>query len=116
MSPEEIAKLSHKTGHSCAESVYTTFAEAMGIEPEAAARLAPKPRSEGGKCGAFLAGKKVIEQLKPDLAAAYEERFEELNGSSVCAVLIASHSRLHKKCNDYVGDAARICDELLKQS
>ena len=113
MTAEENARLSHKIGHSCASAVFAAFADQMGITNEEAERLAPAPRSEGGKCGAFLAGRKVLEQLMPEQVDTYVSRFEALNCSTICAVLVASHSRLHKKCNDYVGDAARICQEIL---
>lgn len=42
------------------------YADALGLTPEQARKAAPKPRSEAGKCGAFLAGKKILEQLKPE--------------------------------------------------
>lgn len=101
-------------GHNCAAAVYAAFADALGITLAEAMRLAPTPRSEGGKCGAFLAGRKVLEQLKPEAVEEYERKFIELNGQSECSLLVLAHRRLRKKCNDYVGDATRLAGEELE--
>ncbi len=114
MNYENNARSNHKNGNNCAMSVYTAFAERLGITAEEARNTAPKPRSEGGKCGAFLAGRKIIEILKPEAAELYEQRFIEQNGQTECSRLIMAHGKLRKSCNDYVGDAARLADEILK--
>ena len=79
-----------------------------------AMQSAPKPRSEGGKCGAFLAGKAVLEKLKPEAVAQYERAFIEANGMTECSRLVMAHGKLGKSCNDYVGDASRLVEALLK--
>ncbi len=114
MNYENNARSNHKNGNNCAVSVYTAFAERLGITAEEARNTAPKPRSEGGKCGAFLAGRKIVESLKPEAAELYEQRFIEQNGQTECSRLIMAHGKLRKSCNDYVGDAARLADEILK--
>ena len=114
MNAEEIATKNHKSGYNCAMSVYAAFADRLGISQEEAKKTAPRPRSEGGKCGAFLAGKKIIERLKPDVAEQYEKRFIELNGQTECSRLIMAHGLLRKSCNDYVGDASRLVQKLLQ--
>ena len=113
MNTEEIARNNHKSGYNCAMSVYAAYADRLGISQIEAKKTAPRPRSEGGKCGAFLAGKKIIERLKPDAAEQYEKRFIELNGQTECSSLIMAHGLLRKSCNDYVGDAASLVDEIL---
>ena len=113
MNTEENARNNHRNGYNCAMSVYAAFADRLGISPEEAKKAAPRPRSEGGKCGAFLAGKKIIERLKPGAAELYEQRFTELNGQTECSRLIMAHGKLRKSCNDYVGDAARLAEEIL---
>ena len=75
MNYEENARKNHKNGFNCAMSVYVAYCDKLGISPELARNTAPKPRSEGGKCGAFLAGKKILEQLKPEAVTDYEQRF-----------------------------------------
>ncbi len=114
MDYEEKARSNHKIGNNCAMSVYSAFVERLGITAEEAKNTAPKPRSEGGKCGAFLAGKKIVERLKPEAAELYEQRFIEMNGQTECSSLIMEHGKLRKSCNDYVGDDARLADEILK--
>ncbi len=113
MNTEEIARINHKSGYNCAMSVYAAFADSLGISQEESKTTAPRPRSEGGKCGAFLAGKKIVQCLKPEASELYEDRFIELNGQTECSRLISAHGKLRKSCNDYVGDAARLVQEIL---
>ena len=114
MTQEEQARLNHRMGRNCAQSVYAAFAEQLGITPEEAMRRAPMPRALGGQCGAYLAGRAVLAQLKTNAVDDYERAFTGLNGEKHCSILVASHRLLHKKCNDYVGDAARMTEAALK--
>ena len=113
MGLEESARAVHKCGYNCSMSVYSAYAKKLGISEEEARKIAPKPRAEGGQCGAFLAGKKILEQLKPEAIPEYEKRFVELNGHTECGKLLMSHKKLKKSCNDFVGDASRLVEELL---
>jgi len=113
MKHEAIARTNHKSGCNCAQSVFAAFAEELGVSVDEAKRMAPRPRSEGGKCGAFLAARALLRQLRPEAAEAFERRFADLNGMTECSLLVKSHDRLGKSCNDYVGDAARLADEAL---
>ena len=65
MGYEEIARANHRNGNSCSASLFKAFANKLGISEDEAARIAPAPSSEGGKCGGLLAGKKLLEALKP---------------------------------------------------
>ena len=71
---------------------------------------APAPRAEGGKCGAYLAGRAVLEKEGPDRVEEYTRRFLEENGALECRKL---RGFLGSKCNDYVGSAARIVEGLI---
>ena len=113
MNHEEQARKNHRSGFNCAQSVFVAFAEELGVSPVEAMQMAPKPRDEGGKCGAYLAGQALLRRLKPEAAEAFEKAFVEANGVVECRRLVAAHGRLRKSCNDYVGDAARLLDGVL---
>jgi hypothetical protein len=78
-----------------------------------AARIAPPPRSEGGKCGGFLAGRKLLEMLKPEAVEEFEKRFLEQNGDNKCASLILKRRLQGKNCNDLVGETASIIESII---
>ena len=115
MSLEDNARAEHSKGNNCAISVYRAYAEKLGLSADEAMKVAPKPRAEGGKCGAYLAGMHIIEQLKPEAAAEFDRQFKELNNDeTACAKLLMARRTTGKTCNDLVGDAARILEGLLK--
>ena len=114
MDREQSARQNHRGSYNCAQSVYVAFADLLGLTPAEAMRQAPRPRSEGGKCGAYLAGRAILQRLKPEAVAAYEQAFAAANGQPECARLVMAHGRLNKSCNDYVGDAARMTEAALK--
>lgn len=113
MSYEDKARLNHRNRYNCAMSAYTAYADKLGITDIQARDAAPKPRSEGGKCGAFLAGKAILEKFKPSAIPEYEKKFIELDGQTECSRLVAAHGVLRKSCNDYVGDAARLVGDFI---
>lgn len=53
MGYEEKARVNHRNGNSCSVSLFKAFADKMGMSEDEAARIAPPPRSDGGKCGGF---------------------------------------------------------------
>ena len=110
MTSEPIARGNHKNGFNCAQSVTVAFAEALGLSTIEAMQSAPKPRAEGGLCGAYLAGRRLLSQLKPDAVADFERRFLEENGAVTCVKLRLSGV----PCNDLVGCAARLVEDLVK--
>lgn len=114
MSIEEDARAYHKKGNNCAKAVYAAYADKLGMDSKEALSLAPSPRGEGGLCGAYLAGKKVLEQLKPEAVPELEKKFVDTYGHTHCAKLIALHG-FKKNCNDYVGNAAKWVEELLNE-
>ena len=110
---EEIARADHRNGNSCSVSLFMAFADKMGMSEEEAARIAPAPRSEGGKCGGYLAGRKVLEMLKPEAVEEFEKLFLEQNGDDKCAALIIKRRLQGKNCNDLVGETAGIIESIL---
>ena len=109
----EIARGNHRNGSNCSASLFKAFADKLGMSEDEAARIAPAPRSEGGKCGGFLAGKKMLEMIKPEAVEEFEKRFLEQNGGNECAGLILKRRLQGKNCNDLVGETASIIESLL---
>ena len=115
MGYEELARANHKNGNNCSVSLFRAFSDKLGISPEEAAKIAPAPRSEGGKCGGYLAGTKLMEKIKPEKTEEFKKRFLEQNGDNMCGSLIAKRRLIGKNCNDLVGETANIIEELLNQ-
>ena len=113
MGYEEIARANHKNGNVCSVSLFKAFADKLNLSEEEAAQMAPAPRSEGGKCGGFLAGRKLLEEIKPEAVEEFEKIFMEQNGDNLCASLIAKRRLQGKNCNDLVGETAKILESLL---
>ena len=101
MDREQAARSRHKSGSNCASAVYSSFSDKV-------TGTAPVPRSEGGKCGAVLAAEKVIREMGMD-AAGFDQKFLDLFGSIKCA----EHRRGKYPCNDLVGTAAKLADEIV---
>ena len=107
MGYESNARAHHRAGNNCSVSLYKTFAEKLGMSEEEAARLAPPPRSEGGKCGAVLAAEQYIREAgrtEKDIEE-FERQFKENYKYLTCAEL---RGKATGQCNDYVGLAASI--------
>ena len=113
MGYEEIARANHRSGNNCSVSLFKAFADKLGMSEAEAARIAPPPRSEGGKCGGFLAGRKLLEMLKPEAVEEFEKRFLEQNGDNKCASLILKRRLQGKNCNDQVGETASIIESMI---
>ena len=103
MSREETARSKHKNGNNCAVSVYSTFFDRIS-------GVAPTPRSEGGKCGALLAGEKALSQMGLS-TEAFDQEFLQLFGSLKCSDL----RKAKIPCSDLVGTAARLVEEMMEQ-
>ena len=100
MDREQVARKNHRSGYNCASAVYSTFYDRVN-------GTATMPRSEGGKCGAVLSAEKVLSQLGKS-TVAFDDKFIELFGSLKCAEL----RRAKHPCNDLVGTAARLAEEM----
>ena len=100
---ETIARNNHASGMNCATAVYDALCcgnDKNRTEP-------PRPRSEGGKCGAVLAAEQYIRENggTQENIEEFERRFTEKYGHLTCAEL---RGFLSGKCNDYVGFAASL--------
>ena len=115
MTHEMTARLKHRCGDNCARSVYAAFAEELGLTEREAQEMAPLPRSQGGMCGAYLAGTALLERLAPEKVTSFQEAFEQAYGATSCRVLVAAHRRLKKNCNDFVGETAALVERLLTE-
>ena len=113
MGYEEIARANHRNGNNCSASLFKAFADKLGMTGDEAAKVAPAPRTEGGKCGGFLAGRKLLGMLKPEAVEEFEKCFLEQNGDNECAGLIAKRRVQGKNCNDLVGETADLIESLL---
>ena len=105
MKHEETARGNHRIGNNCAVSVYTAFTD---VNPNPGS--IPAPRSDGGKCGAYLAGIKLLNDMGKGNTEKFEEEFLKRFGSIKCGELRKSKV----PCNDLVGGAADIVDEILQ--
>ena len=107
MNHEEKARLNHKKGNNCSVSLHNAFSEDLELSTDF-----PMPRSIEGKCGALLVSLKILKELN------YEEKIEEFEkefinkfGYTKCMELI-THGR---KCNDYVGECAKMIDKIISE-
>ena len=105
MKHEDTARNNHRAGNNCAVSVYTAFSD-VNSNPGPI----PAPRSDGGKCGAYLAGIKLFNDMDAGDAKEFEKEFLNRFGSIKCGELRKSKV----PCNDLVGGAAEIVDEMIK--
>ena len=105
MSHEEKACMAHRDGSNCAAAVYNAFED---VNPNPGA--IPKPRSDGGKCGAVLAAEQLLRDMGID--GDFDQRFTEHYGSLKCADL----RRTRALCNDLVGGAAKLVDACIEKA
>ena len=99
---ESIARSNHKSGMNCAMAVY----DALGMNNPKKTNP-PRPRENGGYCGAVLAAEQTIREMggTDEDIAEFERRFIEKYKHLKCMEL---RGFLSGKCNDYVGTAAAI--------
>ena len=86
----------------CASAVY----DALGGK-----NTPPRPRDNGGMCGAVLAAEQAIREAggSDEDIAEFERQFMEQHKYLMCADL---RGFLSGKCNDYVGTAASIAGKM----
>ena len=107
MNHEMTARQIHRGGYSCAASVYKAFSDLHGGDGSV-----PVPRSDGGKCGAVLSAEKILREYGTGSVEKFDELFIRRFGSLKCGDLL---SRGYG-CNEYVGHAAALVDELLART
>lgn len=105
-SHEEIARELKSKGNNCAVSVYTTFSKDINLSGEY-----PEPRSIEGKCGALLAVLRILDETgHSDKKEEFEKAFIKRFGYSKCIELM----KYDRRCSDYVGESAKMLDEIIK--
>ena len=99
---ETIARNNHRSGMNCASAVY----DALGGK-----NTPPRPRDNGGMCGAVLAAEQAIREAggSDEDIAEFERQFMEQHKYLKCGDL---RGFLSGKCNDYVGTAASIAGKM----
>lgn len=94
-------------GNNCSKSLHTAFIKDTNINAEY-----PEPRSIEGKCGALLTALNILEETgHADKKEEFEKEFIKRFGYNKCIELM-SHER---RCSDYVGESAKMIDEILEQ-
>jgi len=107
-SHEKRARELKENGNNCSTSLHNAFSEDIRLSDEY-----PAPRSIEGKCGALLTAQKILkEKGHEDKIEEFEKEFIKRFGYSKCKELMSSERR----CNDYVGECARIIDEILNKN
>ena len=103
---ETIARTNHRSGMNCASAVY----DALGMS-NPNKTVPPRPRENGGMCGAVLAAEQVIREAggSEDDVKEFEKLFTEKYKHLKCSEL---RGFLSGKCNDYVGTAAAIVAQM----
>lgn len=102
---EEKARDYKKQGNNCSKSINMAFIEDCEISNDY-----PAPRSIDGKCGALLSSLKILRETgHEDKIEEFEKEFIRRFGFSTCIDLM----RKDRRCNDYVGECARMLDEIL---
>jgi len=103
---ETIARTNHRNGMNCASAVY----DALGMN-NPNQTTPPRPRGEGGKCGAVLAAEQTIREMggTEEDVAEFDKRFTGKYKHLKCGEL---RGFLSGKCNDYVGNAAAIVAQM----
>ena len=103
---EEKARNLHRQGNNCSTSVHDAFLEDLELS-----KNFPAPRSIDGKCGALLTSLKILnEKGREDKQEEFEKEFISKFGYSKCMELMTHE----KRCNDYVGECAKMLDEILE--
>ena len=102
---EEKARSLHRQGNNCSTSLHKAFEEDMTLSGDY-----PMPRSIDGKCGALLAAIKILKDTgHEDKVEEFEKQFKNKFEYVTCMELM-THGR---KCNDYVGESAKMIDQIL---
>lgn len=104
---EKRARELKSQGNNCSYSLYTAFMEDKRLDGRY-----PDPRSLDGKCGALLTSMKILQETgHEDKIEEFEKNFMELFSYNKCMDLM-KHDR---RCNDYVGECARMLDEIFEE-
>ena len=102
---EKIARELKAQGNNCSVSLYKAF-----MEDKRLGGKFPEPRSIDGKCGALLTAIRILEETGHESKIEmFEEEFIRLFKYNKCIDLMT----YERRCSDYVGECARMLDEML---
>ena len=102
---ENEARELKSSGNNCSNSLYTAFSKDTKLSGKY-----PEPRTIDGKCGALLTALRILEETgHSDKKEEFEKEFVRRFKYSKCVDLM----KYERRCNDYVGEAARLLDEML---
>ena len=107
MSHESKARELKTQGNNCSTSLHNAFSEDTKLSEDF-----PAPRSIEGKCGALLTALKILKETgHADKIEEFEKEFIKRFGYATCRDLM-THER---RCNDYVGESAKMIDAILNK-
>ena len=102
---EKEARELKNSGNNCSNSLYTAFSKDIKLSGEY-----PGPRTIDGKCGALLTALRILEETgHSDKKEEFEKEFVRRFKYSKCVDLM----KYERRCNDYVGEVAKLLDEIL---
>ena len=105
MNHEKEARELKSQGNNCSRALYLTFKKDTNMSDNY-----PEPRSIDGKCGALLTALKILDDTgNSDKKEEFEKEFIKRFKYSKCIELMT----YERRCNDYVGESARLLDEIL---
>lgn len=126
----DLASEKYDHGYNCAQSVFCTYADAMGLDEATAYRIAEGfGGGMGGlrsTCGAVTAMLAVVSYLNSDgllsegksKGQTYKRvkeaisQFEEEYSSVICKEILQSENQKGKRCEAKVADAVRIIEAM----
>ena len=104
---ETDAKELKNNGKNCSDSLYSAFSKDTKLSENY-----PAPRSIDGKCGALLTALYILEETgNSNKKEEFEEEFVRRFKYSKCIDLMKYEGR----CTDYVGESAKLLDEMIEK-
>jgi hypothetical protein len=104
---ENDARELKSKGKNCSDSLYSAFSKDINLSGNY-----PAPRSVDGKCGALLTALRILEETgNSDKKEDFEKEFVNKFKYSKCIELM----RFEARCNDYVGESAKMLDEIINK-
>ena len=104
---EQIARNLKNLGNNCSASLYGAFSTEYELD-----EAYPAPRSIEGKCGALLTAQMILRKTgHENQVEDFEKEFESRFRYTKCVDLMT----FERRCNDYVGESAKMLDEILEK-
>ncbi len=104
---ENDARELKNKGKNCSDSLYSAFSKDTNLSGDY-----PAPRSIDGKCGALITALRILDETgHSDKKEEFEKEFVRRFKYSKCIDLV----KYERRCNDYVGEAAKLLDEIINE-